>query len=85
MRVILGGFFAVVLTRLFYGKVAPLYVAGLAVFLVAMSYVTEYFRNKSRKKSLGANYHENTKHKTPVISSSAVDEENLKPKLNTLK
>jgi hypothetical protein len=51
MRLILGGFFAVILTRLFYGKVALLYVAGLAVFLIAMSYVTEYFRNKSRNKS----------------------------------
>ena len=51
MRAILGGFFAVVLTRFFYGKVEPLYIAGLAVFLIGMSYVTEYFRNKSRKKS----------------------------------
>jgi hypothetical protein len=51
MRVILGGFFAVILTRLFYGKVEPLYIAGLAVFLAGMSYVTEYFRNKKRKKS----------------------------------
>jgi hypothetical protein len=51
MRVILGGFFAVVLTRIFYGKVEPLYIAGLAIFLAGMSYVTEYFRNKKRKKS----------------------------------
>jgi hypothetical protein len=51
MRVVLGGFFAVVLTRFFYGKVAPLYVAGLAIFLISMSYVTEYFRNKKRKKT----------------------------------
>ena len=51
MRVILGGFFAVILTRFFYGNVAPHYVAGLAVFLIAMSYVAEYYRNKSRNKS----------------------------------
>lgn len=51
MRVVLGGVFAVILTRFFYGSVAPIYVAGLAVFLVGMSYVTEYFRNKSRKKT----------------------------------
>jgi hypothetical protein len=41
MRVILGGFFAVILTRFFYGKVAPLYIAGLAIFLISMSYVAE--------------------------------------------
>jgi putative Mn2+ efflux pump MntP len=51
MRIILGLFFAVILTRFFYGKVEPLYIAGLAVFIIGMSYVTEYFRNKSRKKS----------------------------------
>ena len=51
MRVILGAFFAVILTRMFYGKVELLYIAGLAIFIAGMSYVTEYFRNKSRKKS----------------------------------
>jgi hypothetical protein len=51
MRVVLGGFFAVILTRFFYGKVEPLYIAGLAVFIIGMSYVTEYFRKKSRIKS----------------------------------
>jgi hypothetical protein len=51
MRVILGGFFAVILTRFFYGEVNPLIIAGLAVFLIGMSYVTEYFRNRSRNKS----------------------------------
>jgi uncharacterized membrane protein HdeD (DUF308 family) len=51
MRVVLGCVFAVILTRLFYGSVAPVYVAGLAIFLVGMSYVTEYFRNKRRNNS----------------------------------
>jgi len=49
MRAVLGAFFAVILTRFFYGRVEPLYVAGLAIFLVGMSYVTEYFRNKRHK------------------------------------
>ena len=41
---------AVVITRFFYGRVAPLYVAGLTIFLMGMSYVTEYYRSKKRKK-----------------------------------
>jgi len=50
MRVILGVFFAVMLTRFFYGRVEPMWVVGLAIFLVGMSYITEYFRNRKRKK-----------------------------------
>jgi hypothetical protein len=50
MRAILSAFFAVVITRFFYGRVAPLYVAGLTIFLMGMSYVTEYYRSKKRKK-----------------------------------
>ena len=50
MRVILGVVFAVMLTRFFYGSIEPLWVAGLAIFLVGMSYVTEYFRNRKRNK-----------------------------------
>ena len=50
MRVILGVVFAVVLTRMFYGRVELGWVVGLAIFLVGMSYVTEYFRNRKRDK-----------------------------------
>ena len=50
MRVILGVFFAVMLTRFFYGRVDLVWVAGLAIFLVGMSYVTEYFRKRKRDK-----------------------------------
>jgi len=50
MRVILGVVFAFFLTRFFYGRVEPMWVAGVAIFLVGMSYVTEYFRNRKRDK-----------------------------------
>jgi uncharacterized membrane protein YoaK (UPF0700 family) len=50
MRVILGVVFAVFLTRFFYGRVEPVWVVGLAIFLVGMSYVTEFFRNRKRDK-----------------------------------
>ena len=50
IRAVFGAVFAVVLTRMFYGKVEIVYVAGLAVFLVGMAYVLEYFRK--RKKNI---------------------------------
>jgi len=50
MRAILAAFFAVILTRFFYGRVELLYVAGLAIFLMGMSYVTEYYRRKKHKQ-----------------------------------
>jgi len=49
IRAVFGAVFAVVLTRMFYGKVETVYIAGLAVFLVGMAYVMEYFRKKREK------------------------------------
>jgi len=46
MRAILGAVFAVILTRMFYGRVEILYVAGLAIILVGLAYFAEYLRNR---------------------------------------
>jgi len=48
IRAVFGAVFAVILTRMFYGKVELVYVAGLAVFLVGMAYVLEYFRKRRK-------------------------------------
>jgi uncharacterized membrane protein HdeD (DUF308 family) len=48
IRAVFGAVFAVVLTRMFYGKVEIVYVSGLAVFLVGMAYVLEYFRKRKK-------------------------------------
>ena len=48
IRAVFGAVFAVILTRMFYGKVEIVYVAGLAVFLVGMAYVLEYFRKRRK-------------------------------------
>jgi len=48
IRAVFGAVFAVVLTRMFYGKVQIVYVAGLAVFLVGMAYIIEYYRKKRK-------------------------------------
>lgn len=50
IRAVIGTVVAVVLTRMFYGKVEIVYVAGLAVFLVGMAYVMEYFRKKRQDR-----------------------------------
>jgi hypothetical protein len=46
IRAVLGVVFAVFMTRFFYGKVNIIYVVGLAIFLVGMAYVLEYFRKR---------------------------------------
>lgn len=48
-RAILGGVFAVVVTRMFYGEVRPEYVAGLAVILVGLAYFSEYLRHRKNR------------------------------------
>ena len=49
IRAVLGVVFAVFMTRFFYGKVNIIYVAGLAIFLVGMAYVLEYFRKRKNR------------------------------------
>jgi len=46
IRAILGIFFAVIATRMFYGRVNLIYVAGLAVILVGLAYFAEYLRRR---------------------------------------
>ncbi|MGD9335552.1 MAG: hypothetical protein PVJ50_11270 [Desulfobacterales bacterium] len=48
IRAVFGAVFAVFLTRIFYGKVDIIYVAGLGIFLVGMAYVLEYFRKRKK-------------------------------------
>ncbi len=49
MRAILGAVFAVVLTRMFYGKIEIYYVAGLAIILVGLAYFAEFLRNRKNR------------------------------------
>jgi len=52
LRAILGVVFAVVLTRFFYPGAGIVWVAGAAVGLVGLAYVTEYYR-KQRSQAQG--------------------------------
>ena len=49
IRAVIGAFFAVVLTRMFYGRVHLAYVAGLAVILVGLAYFAEYLRKRRNR------------------------------------
>ncbi len=51
MRAILGAGFGVVLSRFFYPKAPVILVIGLCAALVALAYLTEYLRNRSKARS----------------------------------
>lgn len=46
IRAILGGVFAVVISRMFRPDAQPVFVIGLGIILVGITYLMEYFRNK---------------------------------------
>lgn len=48
IRIVLGGFFAVLLTRFFYPEANIFYVAGLGVILVGLAYFAEFLRNRKK-------------------------------------
>jgi uncharacterized membrane protein len=48
-RAILGGIFAVLLTRFFYPKASIVGMIAIAIFLVGMAYVMETFHKRKRK------------------------------------
>ena len=49
IRAILGLGFAVVATRMFYGRVNIGYIVGLAVILVGLAYFAEYLRHRRNR------------------------------------
>jgi uncharacterized membrane protein HdeD (DUF308 family) len=46
IRAVLGVAIAILITRMFRGSVSMTYVAGLAILLVGLAYVFEYFRKR---------------------------------------
>ncbi len=49
IRAVLGVAFAILITRMFRGSASTEYVAGLAVVLVGLAYVLEYFRKRKQQ------------------------------------
>ncbi|MFZ0611451.1 MAG: hypothetical protein WAM73_04375 [Desulfobacterales bacterium] len=49
IRAVLGLGFAVIATRLFYGRVEIVYIVVLAVILVGLAYFAEYLRHRKKR------------------------------------
>jgi hypothetical protein len=49
IRAVIGVAFAVIATRMYYGKVNPFYVVGLAVILVGLAYFAEFLRRRKSR------------------------------------
>ncbi len=49
IRAVIGAVFAVVLTRMFYGRVHLAYVVGLAIIMVGLAYFAEYLRHRKSR------------------------------------
>ena len=48
IRAIVGLAFAAIVTRLFHGRINPVYVVGLAIILVGLAYFAEYLRKRKK-------------------------------------
>ena len=49
IRAIVGLAFAVIITRFFFGRIDPLYVAGLAIIMVGLAYLAEFLRSRKNR------------------------------------
>jgi uncharacterized membrane protein YcaP (DUF421 family) len=49
IRAVVGLAFAAIVTRMFYGRINPIYVVGLAVILVGLAYFAEYLRKRRKE------------------------------------
>ncbi len=46
IRAVVGLAFAAIVTRIFFGRINPVYVAGLAIIMVGLAYFAEYLRRR---------------------------------------
>ena len=49
IRAFVGLAFAAIVTRMFYGRINPVYVAGLAIILVGLAYFAEFLRKRKKR------------------------------------
>ena len=48
IRAIVGLAFAAIITRMFHGRIDPVYVVGLAIIMVGLAYLAEYLRKRKK-------------------------------------
>ena len=49
IRAVIGLFVAVIITRMFTGRIDIPYIVGLAIILVGLAYFSEYLRNRKSR------------------------------------
>ena len=49
IRAVVGLAFAAIITRMFHGRINPVYVVGLAAIMVGLAYFAEYLRKRRTK------------------------------------
>lgn len=49
IRAVVGLAFAAIVTRMFHGRINPVYIVGLAIILVGLAYFAEYLRKRKQK------------------------------------
>jgi putative effector of murein hydrolase LrgA (UPF0299 family) len=49
IRAVVGLAFAALVTRIFFGRIDPLYVLGLAIIMIGLAYLAEYLRGRRTK------------------------------------
>ena len=54
IRAVMGAVFGVILSRFFYPNAPLVFIVGLCAALIALAYLTEYLRRRSKAKSDGA-------------------------------
>jgi hypothetical protein len=53
IRVIMGIFFGIILSKFFYPKAPLVFIIGLSIALVGLAYLSQYLRRRSKAKSKG--------------------------------
>jgi hypothetical protein len=49
VRAVVGLAFAAIIARIFFGRIDPVYVAGLAIIMVGLAYVAEFLRKRKNR------------------------------------
>ena len=49
IRAIVGLAFAAIVTRIFFGRIDPVYVVGLAIIMVGLAYLAEFLRKRKNR------------------------------------
>ena len=49
VRAVVGLAFAAIVTRMFFGRIDPVYVVGLAIIMVGLAYLAEFLRKRKNR------------------------------------